>query len=172
MDLYIILKGNVAVIKKSSEIKRNSKNNLDIENNLPNNKTKYFFEYSKTLTKLDPIKMNVNTTAHNENEINFYAKKSPINKKIVGQASPINSIDILSPRNNHKFITVRTNPMLLDIRGTKKLESPRNVEDILKPERNNLAPIQNKTIPEFKLKFKLSEGNYFGDIALIRDDLM
>ena len=113
--------------------------------------------------------MNINT-ADNENEINFYANKSPINK-IVGQTSPINSSDILSPRNNHKFITVRTNPMLLDIKGTRKLESPRNVEDILKPERKNLGRIQNKIIPEFKLKFKLSEGNYFGDIALIKDDL-
>ena len=169
--LYVILQGNVVIVEEISEIERNSTNNLNIENNIPNIRTKQSFKFStKTVTKLDLTKINLKiNTGCNKNEIKVNGTKSPINR-IAGRVSPINSPDILSPQNYHKFMTIRASPIPLDIQGVRKLESPKNFEDMIKSERN-YTTIQNENGPKFKPKFKLSKGNYFGDIALIKDNL-
>ena len=108
-------------------------------------------------------------TPQNENKKKIVCATEPINR-IIGQISPINSLNKLSQRGLHKFTKVCASSISLDFQSKRRFEISQNQKEILEFEVNNESNETNKD-SEFKLKFKLSKGNYFGDIALIKDDL-
>ena len=163
----------MAIIEKPCYKKKISTKTLSLGNNILNTEIKNSSKYPiKIVTKLDLKKLNqrVDTPA-NENKLKAVSgTESPINK-IIDHISPKNSLNKLFQRDFNKFTTICKSPISFENKDTIRFEKFQNPKGILKSERNIHESNEKKFDSEFKLKFKLSEGNYFGDIALIKDGL-